>query len=434
SGKNDAELSMIVDLLRNDLGKVCRTGSVRVAEHKRLEAYRNVYHLVSRVEGRLDRGRDSVDLITAAFPGGSVTGCPKIRAMEIIDELEPIRRHVYTGGIGYISFHDTMDLSIAIRTATIHNNKIVFSVGGGIVFDSDPEEEYCETLDKGRTMMEVFRGKGEKPEKRNWVWLNGRMVRMERASLPIADQGFLYGYGFFETIRMVNGNPRFLEDHIARFHATWRTLFGTEPPDLTWRDIIMQVMRRNGLGDGVAAVKIIVAYGKEEAHRFHPTLVVMAAPHTHRLTGKREAGLDLAVYPYPRQNPLADHKTLNYLYYLLAGKWARSHGADEALIMNADGTVSETNSGTLIFINGKTMIKPVSSYVLPGVIAKAVSAFLAREGYGIVRKAVRPEEVFSFDEVLVTNSLMGAVPVLRVDGRNTKEPSDLWQKINNAVW
>jgi len=138
SKKDDAELSMIVDLLRNDLGKICKAGSVRVVEHKRLEVYKNVFHLVSIIEGVLDKDQDAVDIIKAAFPGGSITGCPKIRSMEIIDELEPHRRHIYTGSTGYISFHDTMDLSIAIRTATIVNKKIIFSVGGGIVFDSDP--------------------------------------------------------------------------------------------------------------------------------------------------------------------------------------------------------------------------------------------------------------------------------------------------------
>ncbi|GAA4965028.1 aminodeoxychorismate synthase component I [Actinoplanes utahensis] len=153
SAKEDAELSMIVDLLRNDIGKVCRPGSVRVREHKRLESYRNVHHLVSTVTGELDPETDAVDLLRATFPGGSITGCPKIRAMEIIDELEPVRRHVYTGSIGYLGFDGTMDLSIAIRTATFTGGRAVFSVGGGIVYDSDAASEYDETLHKGQTLQ-----------------------------------------------------------------------------------------------------------------------------------------------------------------------------------------------------------------------------------------------------------------------------------------
>ena len=154
SSKDDAELTMIVDLMRNDISRVTKHVSVIVTEHKRLEPYENVFHLVSVVTGELEESKTCVDLLKAAFPGGSITGCPKIRSMEIIEELESVKRHIYTGSIGYLSFHDTMDLSIAIRTATIADNKVWFSVGGGIVYDSDPEKEFQETLDKGKTLME----------------------------------------------------------------------------------------------------------------------------------------------------------------------------------------------------------------------------------------------------------------------------------------
>jgi len=157
SVKDDAELSMIVDLLRNDLSKVCIPGTVKVAEHKRLESYQNVFHLVSIIRGRLRGEVTHGDLIRAAFPGGSVTGCPKIRAMEIIDELEPHVRHAYTGAIGYLGWHDNLDLSVAIRTAILHAGMCRFGVGGGIVYDSRAEDEYEETLHKGRTLFEVIR-------------------------------------------------------------------------------------------------------------------------------------------------------------------------------------------------------------------------------------------------------------------------------------
>ncbi|MFT5701633.1 MAG: para-aminobenzoate synthetase component 1 [Desulforhopalus sp.] len=158
SSKDESELSMIVDLLRNDIGKVCAPFSVHVTEHKRIEAYQNVYHLVSIIEGELEQGNHTVDLIQATFPGGSITGCPKVRAMEIIDELESCRRHIYCGSIGYLSFHNTMDLSIAIRTATVARDTLSFSVGGGIVFDSIPSLEYEETLHKGKTLMDACGG------------------------------------------------------------------------------------------------------------------------------------------------------------------------------------------------------------------------------------------------------------------------------------
>lgn len=156
SAKDDAELSMIVDLLRNDLGRVCRAKTVRVLEHKRLEPYQNVHHLVSVIEGQLDLRYGYAELLRATFPGGSITGCPKIRAMEIIDQLEPQVRHVYTGSIGYLGWHQNMDLNIAIRTGILHDGRCHFAVGGGIVYDSDPQDEYEETLHKGRTLFETI--------------------------------------------------------------------------------------------------------------------------------------------------------------------------------------------------------------------------------------------------------------------------------------
>jgi para-aminobenzoate synthetase component I len=156
--KDDAELAMIVDLLRNDLGKVCRGRSIRVKEHKRLEAYQNVYHLVSVVTGELQPGVSHGDLLRATFPGGSITGCPKIRAMEIIDELEPNVRQVYTGAIGYLGLHRNLDLNVAIRTAIVAGGWGHFSVGGGVVYDSDEDAEYEETLHKGRTLFRLIEG------------------------------------------------------------------------------------------------------------------------------------------------------------------------------------------------------------------------------------------------------------------------------------
>ena len=155
SAKDDAELSMIVDLERNDLGKICDIGSVRVAEHKRIERYANVMHLVSVVEGQLPPEEKLGDVFRALFPGGSITGCPKIRAMEIIDELEPETRHVYTGAIGYAATDGGADFSIAIRTAVVKDGLCHLSVGGGVVFDSDPLAEYFETLDKGSTFFRL---------------------------------------------------------------------------------------------------------------------------------------------------------------------------------------------------------------------------------------------------------------------------------------
>jgi para-aminobenzoate synthetase component 1 len=153
SDKDRAENVMIVDLLRNDLSRVCRPGTVRVPELFALEQHPTVHHLVSTVVGELEPAADAVDLLRAAFPGGSITGAPKVRAMEIIAELEPSRRGVYCGSIGYISATGAMDTSIVIRTYLALRGRVYFQAGGGIVADSDPELEYRETLDKARALI-----------------------------------------------------------------------------------------------------------------------------------------------------------------------------------------------------------------------------------------------------------------------------------------
>lgn len=152
SNKDRAELTMIVDLERNDLGRVCRPGSVVVSEPQILERHPQVWHLVAAVEGRLAAGIGPVELLRATFPGGSVTGAPKIRAMQIIDELEPTARAVYTGAIGMIGLDGTLTLSVAIRTMLLHGTQVTFQAGGAITADSVPAEEYEETLTKARGM------------------------------------------------------------------------------------------------------------------------------------------------------------------------------------------------------------------------------------------------------------------------------------------
>ncbi|MFO0841942.1 MAG: aminodeoxychorismate synthase component I [Gemmataceae bacterium] len=157
SAKDRAENVMIVDLLRNDLGRVCEFGSVRVEALCQLESYRTVHHLVSEVCGDLREGLGPIDLLRAAFPGGSVTGAPKVRAMQIIAELEPVVRGPYCGSLGYVGFDGSMDTSILIRTLTVAGGWAQFPVGGGLVADSDPEAEYAETLHKAAGLLRALK-------------------------------------------------------------------------------------------------------------------------------------------------------------------------------------------------------------------------------------------------------------------------------------
>ena len=151
--KEIAEHVMLVDLGRNDVGRVAAIGSVRVTERMVVERYSHVMHIVSNVEGTLKPGLDSLDVLRAAFPAGTVSGAPKVRAMEIIDELEPTRRGVYAGAVGYLSFHDDMDTAIALRTAVVTGGTLYVQAGGGIVHDSTPDGEWQETLNKARALM-----------------------------------------------------------------------------------------------------------------------------------------------------------------------------------------------------------------------------------------------------------------------------------------
>jgi len=157
SSKDRAENIMIVDLLRNDLGRVCEYGSVKVPRVCEVESYRDVHHLVSEVVGQLRPGLTAFDLLKAAFPGGSVTGAPKVRAMEIIAELEPTARGPYCGSLGWIGFDGAMDTNILIRTFTASGGWLQFPVGGGVVADSTPEREYEETLHKAAGLLRALR-------------------------------------------------------------------------------------------------------------------------------------------------------------------------------------------------------------------------------------------------------------------------------------
>ncbi|WP_022667974.1 aminodeoxychorismate synthase component I [Desulfospira joergensenii] len=433
--KDDAELTMIVDLMRNDLSRVTRHDTVVVTEHKRLEPYDNVFHLVSVVTGELEPDKTCVDLLKAVFPGGSITGCPKIRSMEIIDELESVKRHVYTGSIGYLSFHDTMDLSIAIRTATVKDQSLYFSVGGGIVYDSDPEKEFQETLDKGKTLLDILaRASQDREFFSPRAWVAGKLVDQDRAMIPAQDPGFQYGAGLFETVRVEKGDPLFLEEHIKRMEQSWRFLFHSSPPDITWPRVVDLLIRENCLETSTAAVKLMISLadgGRTGENQAVPA--AFARPYAPRPVLLEKQGLDLVTFPHPRQTPLAGHKTLNYLFYEQARIHALEKGGDEALILNPDLTVSETNTCNILIRDGRTLILPLSVHVLPGITQKVVADRLETLGVELVSRPVPAKDFSSYSDILLTNSLVGAVRVLHVDGREIRHDPDFCEQINGIL-
>jgi anthranilate synthase component I len=154
--KERAEHVMLVDLARNDLGRVCAPGTVRVVEFGALERYSHVWHIVSTVTGEVAAGRDALDVLTACFPAGTLTGAPKVRAMEIIDELEPVRRGVYGGAVGYLDAAGDLDMAIAIRTAVVRDGTAYVQASAGIVADSIPAAEELETRNKARAVLQAL--------------------------------------------------------------------------------------------------------------------------------------------------------------------------------------------------------------------------------------------------------------------------------------
>jgi anthranilate synthase component 1 len=154
--KERAEHVMLVDLGRNDLGRIAKIGSVQVNQLMCVERYSHVMHLVTNIQALLSEGQDCFDVLAATFPAGTLSGAPKIRAMEIIDELEPTRRGPYGGAVGYFSYSGNMDLCITIRTMLVKEGKTYIQVGAGIVADSDPDSEYQETVNKGEGMMQAI--------------------------------------------------------------------------------------------------------------------------------------------------------------------------------------------------------------------------------------------------------------------------------------
>jgi para-aminobenzoate synthetase component 1 len=265
------------------------------------------------------------------------------------------------------------------------------------------------------------------------VWFDGRLCPAVDARLPVSDEGIRYGNGFFETIRADRGRIPLLTQHLARFNQTWQTLFEREPPDITWATVIEQVLARNGLTAQTAALRL-TATGGDPTRGQGGSLWVTAQPYRHRLAALNVPGLDLLVYPEARQTPWADFKTLNYLFYLRAGAWARQNGAHEALILNPDGSLSETNTANLLVIRDQTVLRPFSPHVLPGVMERCACLELEARGFRIERKPMYPVDLYSADQVLLTNALMGVVPVLRLDDTPVAEPTGLSRTLNASVF
>jgi len=256
---------------------------------------------------------------------------------------------------------------------------------------------------------------------KEYVLLNGDIIDGRKACLSAFDRGFLYGDGFFETMRAENGRVLFLEAHLERLYQSCKFFnIGLQATGQSeWTDKINLLIKKNNLKETVAAVKIVVTRGpgkprlglpKEHA----PTVVVYARKYTPPAKEKYTDGLAVEVFPYPHHSFLADHKSLNYLFYLSAREWAQKNGADEAIVLNVDGTVSEGATTNIFYVKEGSIIRPESAYYLRGVMEGQVINFLNKQGREIVTMPTTVSMLLEAEEVFLTNSLLGVIPVARI--------------------
>jgi para-aminobenzoate synthetase component I len=270
------------------------------------------------------------------------------------------------------------------------------------------------------------------------AWVNGKVIDQDQAVVSAVSPGFQYGAGLFETIRVDRGKIFYLKEHVSRLNMAWEKLFFHAPPDIAWESIILSLIHENHLQNISAAVKILMSKDDPEDDK-KVFCAAFTRPYVHRLAnlaknGLDKKGLDLITYPQPRQSPLADFKTLNYLYYNRAGQFAKDNGGDEAIILNPDFTISETNTANIFAIKNQTVIIPESDHVLGGVTIKSVLTILSNKGYGICKKSMLKEQFYLYSNIIVTNALMGAVKVLSIDNKKVQHKQRICSIINEQLF
>ena len=408
SEKDLAELVMIVDLERNDLGRVCRMGSVEVTELVKIEAYATVFHLVSTIRGELADGMDVTDCIRATFPGGSITGAPKIRAMEIIDELEPVKRNIYTGAIGYMGFDGTCDFNIAIRTIIAAKEEAFYQVGGGIVWDSVPESEFMETLDKGTAMQGVLEGRDMDQEKYTASLIDTypeNFIEPEKYIID-TDFGFLYGLSLFETFLVQeDGSVKLLDAHAARIIRSAESLGFAVPFEASeWTKIVADYIAGHTICGKILRVTISFGNAAEIKPSIHFSCREVKS------SGHIDQGYRIKVVKTIRNETsiLSAHKTGNYAENFLALKFADDRNYDDALFLNSQHNIAETAKCNLFFVKNDVLYTPdLSCGILPGVIREFVIQHAKAMGITVNEGKYTLENLNAADEVFVTNSVIG---------------------------
>ncbi len=397
SVKDRAENVMIVDLMRNDLGRVALPGSVRVPSLVRAERHA-VWHLVSDVVATLRPGASDGDLLRATFPPGSVTGAPKVRAMELIDEIEPTAREAYTGAVGHVSPVAGLELNVAIRTFEVAQGRVWLGVGGGIVHDSDPAAEYAECLVKARPLVEAVGGtlpyEADQPPAPEPVAVAGAEPWTPDRSR-----------GVYDTMLVVDGEVPHLREHLDRLTASVRTVLGTS------------------VGAEVEASVLVRAAGLAGRHRLRVDALPMDGDVSFTVStsplGDDVPGWTLV----PRVVPggLGEHKWAD------RGALAPLTAPDrDDLVLDADGSVLEAGRAALLLVmDDGVHVPPLDGRLLPSTARARLLDRLRDDGVPVHERRLTLGDVADAREVLVANALRGVVPVLEVEGVGRWRPGPL---------
>ncbi len=276
---------------------------------------------------------------------------------------------------------------------------------------------------------------------KEYIYLNDTLVPASEARVSPLDRGFLYGDGFFETIRVNRGRPLFLKDHLERIESScsaFNICLDVYPVE-DWYEKIERLIAANNLCDGLAAVKILVTRGinfpePRLPESKKPTVIIYARSYNPPSSEKYSEGLKLITFPHRRHTMLADHKSLNYFFYLSAKEWAIGKGGDEAIILNADGTVSEGSTTNIFYVKDGEVYKPISVHYLRGIMEKQVIKFLKTAGVEVKEKETYIEDLLEANEVFLTNSLVEVIPACSIDGKLLQRNGEIAKNLMQVEW
>jgi para-aminobenzoate synthetase/4-amino-4-deoxychorismate lyase len=419
SDKDRAENVMIVDLMRNDLSRVCRYGSVRVPDLCRAEEHPGVWHLVSDVSGELPDGACDADLLRATFPPGSVTGAPKVRAMELVATLEATARELYTGAIGIASPLSGLELNVAIRTFEVAQGRAWLGVGGGIVADSDPDRELEECLDKARPLLTAI---GARLDASLVGPSNRERVALARSRSPGSPDP---ASGVFETLLVLDRRPVDLESHLGRLAASVSCLYGSRPSARLAADVIEAAAGRPG------AQRLRVHVRPAPSGTLVVELSISEAPEA--FSGV--PGPPVVLVPVVVPGGLGRHKWHDRRILADRRSALGLGDVEQLLLVDVDGTVLETERANVFAVCGPILRTPLAdSRILAGTTREVVIRAAAAMGFQVSVEPVALAELEFAEEVLLTSAIRGITPVGELRANRTWRTGPATARLAEAVW